>query len=55
MRTFTQPTLIDMSAVVAHCIGNVEGEVGAACFNRSAHQGQILFFGKMLVQVDVAC
>ena len=54
-RTLVQVTFVDVTAVVADGVGNVEGEVVTAFLCGYAEQLAVLCLGEMLFQVGVQC
>ena len=54
LRAGIQPVLADVAAGIAQRVGYIEGQVIAAGANRRIQQKQILLFGQMLVQIDMA-
>ena len=54
LRAGIQPVLADVAAGIAQRVGYIEGQVIAAGANRRVQQKQILLFGQMLVQIDMA-
>ena len=55
LRTFLEVTLVDMSAVVAHCVRDVEREVVTAFFRCHAQQLAILILCEVFLEVAVQC
>ena len=53
VRALLQVTLVDMAAVVADGIGNVEGEIVTAFLGSYLQQLGILLLGEMLLEVHV--
>ena len=54
LRAGIQPVLADVAAGIAQRVGYIESQVIAAGANRRVQQKQILLFGQMLVQIDMA-
>ena len=53
LRTLVQIALINMSALVAHGIGDVEREVVATLLGSHLQQLQLLLLGQVLLKVHV--
>ena len=51
--TFIQAMLVDMSAIIADGIGDIEGKIRAAGYHCGIEHLEILIFGKMLAEVAV--
>ena len=51
--TLVEVALVDVAALVAYGVGDIEGEVVAALFGSNLQQVEVLLLGEVLVEVHV--